>query len=596
MASTTALYTGLSGLNANSRRLDVIGNNITNVNTVAFKGSRLTLASQFTSDFKLGAAPSQSSGGTNPGQIGLGVGVVGTQRDFRIGSLSPTGDPRDLAIDGPGLFIVRSADDDFYTRNGGFRVDRSDQLVTAGGDVLLGYGIDDDFNVQAGAIEPLTVPIGKLSIAEPTTRIAVAGNLNAGGPIAQSGGVTELRVGPSAGLSVSSTAATAIAPDVVQGASLLTDIIDPAAPIPDTPLFTVGQKLQSSGVQRGGKVLPDVELEITAATTVDELLGFLAAAGGINQTGLKNPDGGLPGAEIDPATGVISVIGNTGSVADLSIESTDIRLVNADGSLAKLPFIPTNSADAGGESVRTTLVAYDSLGNLVTFDIAFTLEQKTGGNGTTWRYDIFSEDNRVAPPAPPAVAPPTSTFVQSGTISFDAVGRATTTAPIAIALGRDGTGAQTPLSFSLEFVGSDGEVTALTDTPSDFGGVARDGLPAGTLERFSVQPDGIIQGTFGNGAIRPLGQVAMADFTNPEGLIDIGGGLFRVGANSGQAVVDVPGSFGTGEIISGVLELSNVDLGQEFIDLILTNTGYSASSRVIQTADELIQQLLLLAR
>ena len=90
MASTTALFTGLSGLAANSRRLDVIGNNIANVNTIAFKSNRMIFAPTFSRNFSLGTAPSESIGGTNPGQIGLGVSIAGTQRNFNNGAITAT--------------------------------------------------------------------------------------------------------------------------------------------------------------------------------------------------------------------------------------------------------------------------------------------------------------------------------------------------------------------------------------------------------------------------------------------------------------------------------------------------------------------------
>jgi flagellar hook protein FlgE len=123
-----------------------------------------------------------------------------------------------------------------------------------------------------------------------------------------------------------------------------------------------------------------------------------------------------------------------------------------------------------------------------------------------------------------------------------------------------------------------------------------DGAPFGTLTAFGVGADGVIVGAFDNGLTRPLGQVVLATFANQEGLVDEGSNNFRVGANSGPAILATPTQFGTGQIVGGALELSNVDLGQEFINMIQSSTGYSASSRVIRTTDELLQQLLVLGR
>ncbi|MFN7022121.1 MAG: flagellar hook-basal body complex protein, partial [Phycisphaerales bacterium] len=103
-------------------------------------------------------------------------------------------------------------------------------------------------------------------------------------------------------------------------------------------------------------------------------------------------------------------------------------------------------------------------------------------------------------------------------------------------------------------------------------------------------------GGFTNGLTRTVGQVALATFSNPEGLVDIGSNLFTPGPNSGTPIIGEPLSLGAGRIVGGSLELSNVDLSQEFINLILASTGYSASSRVISTTDQLMQQLLVLGR
>jgi flagellar hook protein FlgE len=126
--------------------------------------------------------------------------------------------------------------------------------------------------------------------------------------------------------------------------------------------------------------------------------------------------------------------------------------------------------------------------------------------------------------------------------------------------------------------------------------VSQDGSAIGTLSNFSIGEDGTISGSFTNGLTRNIGQIALAKFTNPEGLIDVGDSLYRIGPNSGTPLVGAPGDFGSGRLLGGALELSNVDLSQEFINMILASTGYSAASRVITTTKELIDQLLVLGR
>jgi len=584
MASNTSLFTGLSSLNAHARRLDVVGNNIANVNTVGFKSSRVVFESRFAQNFKLGSPPTGENGGTNPGQVGLGVSVAGTQRDFSTGSLQATGDPRDLAIEGDGFFTVERGGETFYTRNGAFRPDETDTLVTIGGDRLMGYGVDAGFNIVEGALRPLSVPVGKLRIAEQTTRVTMAGNLNADGQVATQAAVFGLLGTATEGLRLTSEALADAAPSVLLDTSTLTSIEDPLQPGTDIPLFAEGQTIRVSGAEKGSKTLPDDELAITAESTVADLLAFINGALGIHSVGEANPDGSAIGATLDPATGRIDVSGNTGEANDLELNSENVRLLDADGNVARLPFVTDRVASATGESDRTTMVVYDSLGSPVEVDVSFTLVDKTV-SGTVWRYDVQSAENLGQ-----------GLHLVSGEVRFDGFGQLIDTEPVTVSVSRNGSGAATPLVFDLSFQDQAGRLTALSDTPSSAAAVFRDGLPAGVLERFAVDETGVLNGSFSNGAVRPLGQVVLGTFANNEGLFDEGGGLYTPGANSGPPVLATPGTLGSGRIVGGSLELSNVDLGEEFINLIITQTGYNAASRIIRTTDELMQQLLVLGR
>ena len=139
-------------------------------------------------------------------------------------------------------------------------------------------------------------------------------------------------------------------------------------------------------------------------------------------------------------------------------------------------------------------------------------------------------------------------------------------------------------------------ISALTDSQSTLAAIFQDGSPIGVLTSFSIGQTGVIEGSFSNGLTRSIGQIALAKFANPGGLVDIGNSQYRTGPNSGAALITEPLAFGTGRLIGGALELSNVDLSQEFINMILASTGYSAASRVISTTNELIDQLLILGR
>lgn len=180
MGLTTATYTGLSGLNVNQTRIETIGHNIANVNTHAFKGSRTLFQTQFAQTLSMGTPPSDTSGGTNPMQIGLGALVGATQRMSTPGSLETTGIPSDLAVDGAGYFIVRdAAGRQYYTRDGAFSLNAENQLVNASGHLVQGFGADENFTIVPGTLQDLRIPLGNVSIARATESVSVDGDLSA---------------------------------------------------------------------------------------------------------------------------------------------------------------------------------------------------------------------------------------------------------------------------------------------------------------------------------------------------------------------------------------------------------------------------------
>ncbi len=586
MASTTALFTGLGGLNVNSRRLEVIGNNISNVNTTAFKSNRMLFSSAFNRTVSLGTGPTANSGGTNPGQVGLGVTMAGTQRNFNNGAISPTGINTDLAIEGDGFFVVERNEEQFYTRAGSFQLNSNNDLVSLSGDRVQGYVIDDEFNIIDGSLENLNIPLGTLTIAEATSNVTFNGNLNADGEVATTGSLTRFAALTSGG----GTAATA--------ATALTAL--------DGPLFAADDVITINGAERGGKVVPDASFTVTATSTVADFANFMMDALGIVPDGGFDPthpsfntaeDGGF---NVN-ASGQLELLGNRGELNDIDLEASDFLVVDSSGTPKSNPFIPTKVNAADGESVRTTFVTYDSLGTEIRIDLTMTLAHRDDA-GTHWRTFLHSADDtdlalhletgdRAA-----TVAPFATEFAPL--VSFDNYGQISGVPQLNIELDRLNTGALDPLQIALQFDSGSDAVSSLSDTGgnSTIAAVYQDGSPIGTLSSFSVGEDGIITGGFTNGLTKSIGQVAVAKFTNSEGLVDAGNNLFRMGPNSGTALITEPLNFGTGRVIGGALEQANVDLSQEFTNMILTSTGYSASSRVINTTNELIQQLLVLGR
>lgn len=564
MGLTSALITGLSGLDVNQTRLNVVGNNIANVNTTAFKSSQAIFSPQFYVTDQDGTAPDNNFGGTNPSQHGLGAQVSTIEKNFTPGAIQPTGVPTDMALDGSGFFIVKGADQ-LYTRDGTFSLNSNNQLVNVSGDFVQGYSADANGNIATGALTNITIPLGATTVAKATQNVTMQGNLDASGI-------------PASGASVLlsqdlTTVGGAAAPTT---GSLLTQVASASASA--TPLFTAGQTFTLAGT-KGGSTLPASTFTVTAGSTVQDLMTFMQQGMGIDtNVPTTNPPPGVTTTAGTAANSIdLVVTGNTGSANALEIPASAFTAAGGaspfqfqDGAANGFTSNPT------GESVHTSFQAYDSLGTPINVDVTAVLEtQSTAGN--TWRFYADSGDNKVGGLA-----------VGNGTLTFDSNGRLTNSTGTTININRTGTGASTPLSFNLNF----GSMTQLTGDQSTLVMANQDGSSTGTLTSFSVGGTGVITGAFSNGQTRTLAQVAVANFSNPQGLDDKGGNLFAAGAGSGNAQITTPTSLGTGQLRSGALEQSNVDLSTEFVNMIVASTGFSAASRVITTSDQLIQELL----
>jgi len=592
MGSTSALLTGLSGLTANTRRLEVIGNNISNSSTTAYKSTRINFSTTLLRNFGLGSGPSATNGGTNPFQVGLGVRVAGTQRDLNVGPINPTGRPTDLALDGEGYFIVDRAGRQLYTRAGEFQLNSERQLTNLAGDRVQGYAVDENFNIIEGQLTDLSIPLGALSITRATSNVFFQGNLLANvDNIATQGDAF-----------VFDDVFADVGGGFLAGATTLIDNLQDPSGAPGAALFPAGgnvpYEFTLSGVMKGSRTLPDATLTIDATTTMNDFVTFINNALGLDETE-ANPlaPPATMGASYDPATGELSILGNLGEDNRLNFDNAMFDIVDSTDAVVSTDYRGlTQSRAADGESAATRFTVYDSLGNPLDVVLTMTLTSATTDGPTSWRYIVETPENADAASA---VVPP-DFAVAAGTIDFDSNGQIVTTAPVSVTIQRDNLGSDDPLTFNLIFDSDRGSLTALMDAQDDADSLLasneQDGIPFGVLDNFNVGRNGVITGAFTNGLTRTIGQVAVANFTNPAGLVETGDSLFSVGSNSGTPIVTSAGQFGTGSVVERALEGSNVDLANEFTNMILTTTGYSASSRVITTSDQLLQQLTQLVR
>lgn len=447
----TAIFTGVTGLKAFQRQLDVIANNIANVNTVGYKGSRVLFADLFSQTLQGGSAPEGTFGGTNPMQVGLGVGVGAIDVDHGQGSLLTTGVTSDLAIQGNGMFILNDGSGNTYSRDGSFALNGNGFLVDPSTGLFVeGFTVDStgviDTDAPVGHIE---VPIGGSAIVRATTLSTLVGNLTA-----------EATLG------------------------------DPLA-IPPIPPTTVSRSIQvfdSLGIER------DIDITFTKIDQVD--------------TG-----GTLFNAWEWDATFEGNSVINFGT----SGGTRPVVTFNTDGSLAAVGF------DDGAN----TFVGILGVGESTISISAFT------GSSLP----------------------------------------------------------QIPFDFNIDMNG----VTHLSGL-SEVTNPNQDGFPLGVLADFNIGANGIINGLFTNGLTRVLGQVALASFSNLGGLEKIGANQFRATFASGLAQVGMAETGGRGSITGGVLEGSNVDLGTEFSNMIITQRGFQANARIITTADTLLGEAVNLVR
>ncbi len=416
----TAIWTGVTGLKAYQRRLDVIANNIANVNTTGYRSSRVLFQDLFSQTLQGARAPEGNFGGTNPQQTGLGVRVASIDTNFTQGTLITTGLTSDLAIQGAGMFILSDGESQVFTRDGSFTLNAIGELIDPGtGLRVQGYMADENgqINLNAG-VQTLVVPVGGAAIAQATSTAEMMGNL-------------------------SSDAAT-------------------------------------------------------------------------------------------------------------------------------------------GDSVVRTIRVYDSLGTARDLEVTFT---KTA-NANEWSWGAaYTNGGGV------------TTAVGSGVVQFDAEGQVVPATAIgnisitAAALGALSTLPTTPFNFEMDL----SMVSSLAGG-SDVTLSAQNGFARGILEAFNIGQGGTINGVFSNGLTRTLGQVAMANFANVGGLSRMGDNLFGQTPASGPAQIGLPNSGGRGDVAGGVLEGSNVDLGTEFSDLIVTQRGFQANARTISAADTLLQETVNLVR
>ncbi len=561
-------------MSLNETTIDVLGNNIANAGTNGFKASTTRFQTQLSRTLSVGSRPTASAGGTNPRQIGLGASVSVISRDFTQGSVSNSTSPSDLAIQGTGFFVLEGSNGIAYSRNGNFSLNSESALVNDQGMFVQGYGVDSQFQLVTTQLTDLHVPLGDLHVAQQTTNMTLSGALLPTGVLGDRGSVSTSEV--------------------------LTDVTDPLLPVPATAtsllvnlqngngdtLFTSGHTINYTP-SKGGRKIDAVDFVVGATTTLQDYVDYMNDALAI-QSQVDDPsipdDAGLgsvgPGITLltGADAGKIRIVGNAGIVNDINTTIGDITDISDNGKIIAINFADTQ--DAIGEGTGTDFVLYDSLGQPINVRVTTSLESRDV-NKTTYRWYIESSEDAG-----------TDVAIATGTIDFNSQGLVTDGGKATFALDRSNTAAVSPMQVTIDFR----QVSGISKTDSALNLSSQDGTPPGTLQSFVIDESGIINGVFDNGIIRTLGQITLARFANPDGLVEDGSTTFKEGVSSGSPFFVSPSTFGVGSIRAGAIELSNTDIGKNLVDLIVASTNYRGNARVISSVQNLVDELLQLGR
>jgi flagellar hook protein FlgE len=244
---------------------------------------------------------------------------------------------------------------------------------------------------------------------------------------------------------------------------------------------------------------------------------------------------------------------------------------------------PDDTQNAIGESKSVDLAVFDSLGAPVNVRMTFTLESKTNTE-TIYRWYADSSDNQ--PEDGQAIATGT------GILRFDQHGSLIASSNATVSVQRTQVASVSPMDFSFDM--NLDALAALATNQPEVTQTYQDGAGAGTLFDYSIISDGTIIGYFDSGFDRPIGQIPLATFRNQEGLYKSGDNLYQQSANSGQPNIRTAGTSGSGTIKSRTLELSNTDIGQEIVDMILSSNMYRANAKVMTTSNDMFDTLMMI--
>jgi len=543
MGITSAMYSGVSGLNTNSQAMSVIGNNLANTNTLGFKGSR-TVFSDLLSSTVFG------SGGAS--QVGRGVGMSKVDSIFSQGTFESTESNTDLAIEGDGFFMLKEIGNNtnFYSRAGAFRFDEDGYLVNPEGLRVQGKAFDPATNeLVAGDPTDIVVQNVGLIPAKVTDAMTLNSNLDA------STVAIPAYMAATPGYTPATSAST------TWGAMTITAATPGAAG--NYTITFADATTGDTAVLAGNTITITADFTNTSYTEA-QMAALLASVPEVTVSGATGT-----AVNTAPATPA-AVPALSGGADQIGTPATGIQ------------FDPANTATYDYAASTQT---YDTLGNphLVT-----TYFRKDAAAVNTWNWYWSAEDALGGPLGNIAGDAP------EGQIVFTADGLLDTT------IAGNGTGAIAAADLAWANGCTNTGISITFDT-TQFNNASKvisqdqNGYTSGNLTDVTINNEGIVIASYSNGEQTRIANITLAKFTNPNGLELVGNNLFLASDNSGIPRIGLPGPE-LGKIFTNSLEQSNVDMGKEFVNMITVQRGFQANSKIITTVDELLGELINLKR
>ncbi len=562
-----SMYSGVSGLRSHQQRLDVIGNNVSNANTYGFKSSRATFRDMFYQNVRNAAQGTSSRGGINPSAIGYGASLSSVDLLMEVSSMTPTGNPLDVAITGEGFLQVMDNDGNiFYTRAGMLDVDpTTGYLVDGNGYFVLGTQAKDA-TVGIVGQEPGT---SRIKIELPTLDAKQASvTKKIGG---KEFTMTASNVGDAGNASINFSLAYDMPAgekiEVVISGNNIEVNVNPTATFTSVNNFM--EMVNTAITDKLGEQHPAGNFTIKMDPPID----------------MANMADTYPNGEITGEQLIKSDAGPVGGGLTLSEDAAD-RGIQFIAKKLGSAFSANGAADANPVQMGALTITKNGAGDTATWDIEVNGYKQTGLTFAALTGAAGVKLERTGGGAGGAAADPNDYFVISIPKSYFEYD-------------------DTTKEYNLPKNPITDLGTATKQRPSgNLGLNAGFQLEGGTeggpqtimnITGFGIGADGTLTGQAG-GERLIFGRIDLANFDNPKGLQQSGNSYFAETQNSGKPQYAVPGEDGTGALKNSALEMSNVDLANEFSDMITTQRGYQANSRLITVSDTMLEELINLKR